>query len=150
MMRLITVVILSCLFMLYANVYGEETGKETKLYSIKIVEDKFDISLMETEREANFSIVRVIFKKGSSVGSSMFIFKGMYDIAKLRKNDYFFKAKEWEDENGDYFYKVYFFNDKNIPLKKLLGEDYSEEAQELFDELGYQSVEDLDRMFNER
>ncbi|MCP5107992.1 MAG: hypothetical protein GY950_31675 [bacterium] len=80
----------------------------------------------------------------------MFIFRGMYKIAKLRKVKYFFKAKEWQDNNNDWLYKVYFLNDKNTALKKLLGKDYSKEAQELYDELGYIAVKDLDFMFRGR
>ena len=87
------------------------------------------------------------FKKGFSVGTSVFIGKCIYNIAKLRDYEYFFKAKEWMDENRDWFYKVYFFNDAQIPLRELLGKDYSKETQDLFDTLGYQSVKDFDIMF---
>jgi len=126
---------------------AEKTSNQGALFSINIVEDRFNMSFSETERGTNYSIAKVSHEKGGSVGSSMFIFKCMYDIAKLRKYDYFFKAMEWEDDNGDWFYKVYFLNDKSVSLEKLLGKDYSKEAQELFDEVGYASVKDLDMMF---
>ena len=126
---------------------GEETKQAEKLFSKTHVEDKFDMRFAETVRETNYSIAKVTYKKGSSVGSSMFIFNGMYQIAKLRMVKYFFKAKEWQDNNNDWLYKVYFFNDKNTALKKLLGKDYSKEAQDLYDKLGYQVVKDLERVF---
>lgn len=145
-----TFVIAVLLAVISAGSCSKEVKNQEKLFSKKLVEDKFDMSFSETERGPDYSIARVSYKKGSSVGSSMFIFSGMYKIAKLRKFEYFFKAREWQDENDAWVYKIYLFNDPGIPLKKLLGKDYSKEAQELFDELGYISVKKLELMFGRK
>lgn len=126
---------------------AQEAKKQEELFSMKVVEDGFNMSFSETERKSNYSIAKVSHQEGGSVASSTFIMRGFYKIAKLRECEYFFKAREWEDDSGDWIYKVYFFSDKDIRLEKLLGEDYSEEAQELFDELGYFAVKELDIFF---
>ena len=111
------------------------------LYSRSVTEERFSMSCTETERTSAYSQLSVTYGKGSSVGSSMFIVRCFYDIARERGSSYFFKALEWSETGGPWRYKVYFLNDRSIPLRQLLGDDYSLEAQRLYDELGYQSLQ---------
>jgi hypothetical protein len=64
--------------------------------------------LDEIERFDKFSIIRVKFTSGASVPRTMFVVRCYYEMAKLRKADYFIDLKEWTDEKGDQMYKIGF------------------------------------------
>ena len=82
-----------------------------------------NMKFKEISREEKYSIVEVKYISGASVPSTMFIVKGMYEIAKLRGSNYFINLKEWKNENGDWMYKVGFTNNDNIDLSSYFGED---------------------------
>lgn len=133
-------------------VFSKDTPSEdVNLYHNEYKDDKWNLTFSEIERTDNYSTVKVIDKTGyDPVGSGMFFVKCIYDIAKQRNCKYFFSGTPWKDENGDNFCKVYFFNDKDMPLKDLLGDDYSEEAQSRFNLTGYLSVVFYDSFFSIR
>jgi hypothetical protein len=81
--------------------------------------------VVELERNANTSKLRLTYQKlGSSVGSSMFIMRGFYEVAKARGAEYFINLKEWDDQNGGRIYIAGFTNIKDADLKKEFGEEF--------------------------
>ena len=126
----------------------ENAQEEKKLYSASLIEDGYYITCQEVERGPDYSLALIKFRDGTSVGSSMFIMKCFYDIAKQRTFKYMVNGKEWDDDDSHYF-KMYFTNDNKTPLKELVGEDYSEETQQIFDDVGYLSVSLFDILFDE-
>jgi len=104
------------------------------LVQIEIKDDSGNDFLMratELKRSDRTSTIKVVCKKRiGSVGSSMFVMRAFYDIAKARKCEYFVNLKEWTDENGDWVYIGGFTNKKEADLKKEFGEqfDYNNES----------------------
>lgn len=112
------------------------------LYSKHIEDELYDITFTEIERADNYSVARIALERGPSVGSSMFLMRCWFDIASIRGFEYFMVGKEWEEDDS-YFSRVFFTHNKETPLKELLGDDYSQETQEVYDDSGYTSVEEL-------
>jgi len=123
----------------------------TELFSLDVKEDGYDITFTETERGKNYSLATVEIKEGTSVGSSMVIMKCVYEIAKQREFEYFINAdlspEDEQDENTSIM-KIFFTNDKSVPLKELVGDAYSEDLQEVYDDLGLISLSMLKMMFD--
>lgn len=115
-----------------------------ELFSLTVKEEGFDITFTETERGENYSLAKVDYKEGTSVGSSMILMKCVYEIAKARGFEYFVNTYQNDDES---MMKIYFTNDESIPLKELVGDDYSAEVQEVYDDVGMTSVSMFDIMF---
>jgi len=91
---------------------------------IKVNEGKnLIMTFDEMERQEKYSIIKLKLISGASVPSSMFILKGIYKIAKMRKALYFLNLKEWEEKDGSYFHKIGFSNDNTINAKDYFGED---------------------------
>lgn len=135
---------------LYSADINEIVTSENKdLYYKKFKDEKWDMVFSEIERSNNYSIIKSTSKKyGSTVGAGLTGMFVMYEIAKLRENEYFFPAKEWKEDKEDFWlYKVYFFNNKDIRLRELLGNDYSDEAQYKYDKIGYRSVREFEELF---
>jgi PIN domain nuclease of toxin-antitoxin system len=83
------------------------------------------IKIVEFERNTNISKLRMTHQKmGSSVGSSMFIMRGFYEVAKARGEEYFINLKEWDDKDGSRIYIAGFTNTKDADLKKEFGAEY--------------------------
>ncbi len=74
----------------------------------------------ELQRDEKTSTATVTSVGGGSVGSSMFVVRGAYDIAKARGAAYFVKLKEWEGENGAWMYLIG-FADKEVNLQEYFG-----------------------------
>src|ERR1700759_591275 len=54
----------------------------------------------EMERTPRYSVVQVTFTSGASVPSSMFIVRGMWEIARQRGLPFFIKLSEWKAPDG--------------------------------------------------
>ena len=101
----------------------------------------------EIERDANTSKLRLTYKKmGSSVGSSMFIMRGFYEVAKSRGAEYFINLKEWDDPNGGRLYIGGFTQTKNADIRKEFGNEYAL-TNDYGQSRGYMSVSELSRLF---
>jgi len=88
------------------------------------------MKIVELERNANTSKLRLTYQKmGSSVGSSVFIMRGVYEVAKARGAEYFINLKEWDDRNGGRIYIAGFTNRKDADLKKEFGEEFNYENE---------------------
>lgn len=107
------------------------------------------IKIVEFERNANTSKLRMTHQKmGSSVGSSMFIMRGFYEVAKARGEEYFINLKEWDDKDGSRIYIAGFTNTKDADLKKEFGAEY-DYNNESGQKRGFMSVSQL-KMFFEK
>lgn len=116
-------------------------GLKVELVKFEIINDEFDMTFTETKREEKYSIAKVRHGMGMSAPASIFIAYGVWKIAKERKSKYFFTAQnDDEDDEEIWTIKAFFFNEKKVPLKRLLGDDYNEEAQEIYDDIGHLSV----------
>jgi hypothetical protein len=108
------------------------------------------IKIVEFERNTNTSKFRMTHQKmGSSVGSSMFIMRGFYEVAKARGAEYFINLKEWEDKDGSRIYIAGFTNTKDADLKKEFGEEY-DYKNESGQKRGFMSVSQLKRLFERK
>ena len=121
------------------ELYHQEVNHKTKEGKDLIM--TFD----ELERQEKFSIVRVKHSSGASVPSIMFVVKGCYEIAKLRKEKYFTNLKEWTDNQGNWLYKIGYTSDKSDDPKKNYGNDI-----DMTKDLEYMSVEDLANIFERK
>lgn len=84
------------------------------------------MKIEELERNANTSKLKLTYKKmGSSVGSSMFIIRGFYEVAKARGTEYFINLKEWDDVDGGRVYIGGFTNTKDAEIQKEFGSEYA-------------------------
>jgi len=107
----------------------------------------FLMRIEEIERNAKTSKLRLTYKKmGSSVGSSMFIMQGFYEVAKSRGAKYFVNLKEWDDPEGGHLYIAGFTDKRRANIRKEFGDEYTAR-----DESGqariFMSVSELSRMF---
>jgi hypothetical protein len=139
-----------CLFLFAAPpcVLGQaepSAGDEPNLVEFEVKEDGYDITFKETERGENYSLVEIGYEEGASVGSSMILIKGVYEIAKQREFSHMFPVHLDDDGN---MMKVYFTNDASVSLEALLGDDYSDEAQEIYDDTGLLAMSMLKMMFD--
>lgn len=156
-MKRIALVTLALLVVAQQNAHPQEEKKEAEdepkekveFYAFHVKEDGFDVLFREIERGENFSVARVESKESTSVGSSMMLARAFWDIAVIRKFDYYAVGKNWRDEkNSDIGYvKVYFTNDRDIPLKELSGDDLDQDSREVYADLGYISVEEWGGLF---
>ena len=103
------------------------------------------MSFEEVSRDERTSLARVTYKSGGSVGASMFVVRGFYDIARARGAAYFIKLKEWSAADGAQMYLVGFSNDKNVPPAEYFGL-----AAPLPGEIRFMSVEQFSGIFGAR
>jgi hypothetical protein len=139
---------------------AERTDKG--LYLLRVVEPGYDVTVKETERAATFSVLEMSGLVPTMTAGGVVLMRAVYDIAKERKVEYTFSpppreghtggasAREREGRRVSMVTKVFMTNDPRTTLKELLGADYTEEAQQLFDLRGYQSVAQLAKMFGGR
>ena len=72
------------------------------------------MTFTEVERHPRYSIVKVKYVSGSSVGSAMYVVKGCWEIARQRGLEYFISLKEWRDTEGNAVFKIGFANDRTV------------------------------------
>ncbi|OGV36359.1 MAG: hypothetical protein A2X48_08975 [Lentisphaerae bacterium GWF2_49_21] len=96
-----------------------------KIDSADYGDPKSKMKLVELERNAKTSKIRLTYEKmGSSVGSSMFIVRAFYEIAKARGTEYFTNLKEWQEPDGSRIYIAGFTDTKDADIKKEFGEEF--------------------------
>ena len=78
--------------------------------------------LEEIERGANYSVVQVTRISGASVPSTMFVVRGMWEIARRRNAAYFINLKEWTTADGKTLYKAGFADTDQLDVKAYFGE----------------------------
>lgn len=99
----------------------------------------------ELSRDEKTSLARVTYRSGGSVGASMFVVRGFYDIARARGAAYFIKLKEWTGADGAQMFLVGFSNDKNLPPAEYFGV-----AAPLPEGMQYMSVQQFSGIFGAR
>lgn len=83
----------------------------------------------EISRTKNTSTARVTTEKESSVGSSFFIMRGFYEVAKARNFRYFTSLDVSQDDRGDSIIVAGFTNNKDADIKKEFGPQFSPKDQ---------------------
>ena len=105
------------------------------------------MKIIEIERNANTSKLRLTYKNmGSSVGSSMFIVRGFYEVAKARGAEYFINLKEWDDSAGGRLYIGGFTHTKDADIHKEFGNEYAL-TNDYGQSRGYMSVTQFSALF---
>ena len=106
----------------------------------------------ETERGPSHSLIEISVA-GRGLGSMLSLVKAVYDIAKERGFAYAFAtapaANPAPPPGGAadvVVIKVFMTKDRQMPLRALLGADYSQQAQDQFDRDGWMSVRQFERM----
>ena len=135
-----------------------KTRTEKGLYLLKVVEPGYDVTITETERRPQSSVVEMKGVVPTVTATGTTLFKAIYDIAKERGFEYVFLPPPSKDRpkplpkqsDGWHLtdvFTVYMVKDPKTPLKDLLGADYSDEAQQVFDQRGYLSMAMFAKMF---
>lgn len=89
-------------------------------------DSKHVMKIAELERNSKTSKLKLTYKKmGSSVGSSMFIMRGFYEVAKARGAEYFINLKEWDDPSGGRIFIGGFTSTKNANIHNEFGKEFS-------------------------
>lgn len=145
--KIITLILVSLFFVWSASFVKGETGLYHDKVNIKAESGGKDLIMTfdEVERHDKYSIVKVKRTSGASVPSIMFVVKGCYEIAKIRKEQYFINLKEWIDTDGNWVYKIGFASNNTVDPKTHFGEDI-----DLGKNLGFMSVKDYDLRWGNR
>lgn len=105
--------------------------------------------IVELERHASTSKLRLTYRKmGGSVGSSMFIVRGFYEVAKARGAEYFVNLKEWDDPDGGRLFLAGFTNTKDADIRKEFGPEFAP-TNEHGQARGYLSVSHYKPLFEQ-
>lgn len=129
------------------------------LYQQKVVEPGYDVTVIEIERAASCSELRVAGLIPTVTATGMITFRAIYHIARQRGAAYAFLGKasspptEGRSAEGwriDTTIKVYFTNDPNTPLRDLMSSDHTTEAQAMFAKTGYVPIAQLEVLFGGR
>jgi len=135
---------------------------EKGLYLLKVVEPGYDVTVKETERAPSFSVLEMSGLVQTVTSAGVVLYRAVYDIANERKFEYTFippppggsanaaGARGSEGRRIAMVTKVFMTNDTKTTLKDLLGADYTEESQRLFDQRGYQLVAQMKILFGGR
>ena len=84
------------------------------------------MKIVELERNANTSKFKLTYgQMGSSVGSSMFILRAFYEVAKARGTEYFTILSEWDDADGGRLYIGGFTNKKDADIHDEFGKQFA-------------------------
>lgn len=107
----------------------------------------------ETERGPAYSLIEIALA-GPGFRSMLSLVKAVYDIAKERGFAYAFATAPATNAApppggapGVVVIKVFMTKDRQMPLRALMGADYSQQAQDQFDRDGWMSVRQFERMF---
>jgi hypothetical protein len=98
------------------------------------------MSAEELRRDPKISEIKVIFRSGASVPSSMFIVRAMYDIALERKAKYFVKLRERRAADGATIFLVGFSASDQVDPRKYFGLPDIEPAPEFMSVEMYRSL----------
>ena len=135
--------------MLFGAFFFQPANADEKLHHSEVNQKNpggkdLTMTFEETKREGDISTVKVTMTSGASVPSAMFIMRGVYDIAKIRKKGFLIKLSEKEEEDGSWTYRFGFANDSKVNPQK-----HFNLKEPLPDDEGYtfMAVKDLDLIF---
>lgn len=128
------------------------------LYLHTVVEPGYDVTVTEIERGVNYSVLDMKGFVPTVTAGGVVLFRAVYDIARERGFSHAFlvpprqpqrppvgRTDKGRDVSG--VTKVFMIKDPQTDPKDLLGGDYSVEAQQLYDKLGYTSIAQLAALF---
>jgi len=156
------VVGMNTVVMLAAQQPGRAAERTDKgLYLLKVVESGYDVTVKEIERAPRYSVLEMTGLVPTVTAGGVVLFRAIHDIAKERGFEYTFSPPPppgqpagtrggSEGRRVSVVTKVFMTNDAKMALKELMGADYTDEAQKLFDLRGYLSVAALAKMFGGR
>jgi hypothetical protein len=122
------------------------------LYLAKVVEPGYEVTVTETERGENYSVLDIKGFVPTVTAGGTILFRALYVIGKERGFTHVFVVPSRQPppagrtEKGrdiSAVTKVFLLKDPKTPLKELLGGEYSDNAQQLFNQQGYLSVAQL-------
>ena len=90
------------------------------------------MTFTEAERHPRYSIVKVTYVSGSSVGSAMYVVKGCWEIARQRGLEYFINLKEWGDSAGNAVLKIGFTDDRTVDPRTYFDTDIDPNKELIF------------------
>lgn len=106
--------------------------------------------IVELERNDRTSKLKLTYRRmGTSVGSSMFIMRGFYEIAKARGAEYFINLKEWDDPEGGRLYVGGFTNRKDADPGREFGAEFAR-THDLAPAGNFMSVSQLKLLFEKK
>jgi hypothetical protein len=109
-----------------AAAVGPRAAAQTELYVAEVNEEggpkPLKMRVEEIERAPRFSILRVTHTSGASVPSSMFVARALWEIARLRKTEFFINLKEWDGPDGTRLYKVGYSDSDKVDVPEYFGE----------------------------
>ena len=133
-----------------ANEAAKPTSMLVQVSSADYGDTKCMMKIVELERNAKTSRLRLTYKKmGSSVGSSMFIMRGFYEVAKARGAEYFTNLKEWDDPDGGRIFIAGFTDTKNANIHDEFGKEFSL-TNDYGQARGYMSVSQCNLLWGRR
>jgi hypothetical protein len=147
MMRFILLGLMMASSLGVASLGSSRLGAAEPVKLVKMECNQADLVMTgtELERAEKTSTIRVVRKKGGSVGSSLFVMGVFLEVAEARKCEYFVNLKEWRADDGSWMIVGGFTNRKDADIKKEFGEQYDYQ-----DEHGqtrrFLSVSELNRM----
>ena len=149
MVRLMLLLVLA----LAANGCDQRDGGESRESNLIVLDSEetgsagLNMRLEELSRTRNSSSVRVTYQEGDSVPSSLFIVRGLYEIAKDRGFSYWLTLDRNKDSDGNTMYVVGFTNEEDPDIAAEFGDQYSDLNQN--DPMHQiQSLEEYDILFN--
>jgi HEAT repeat protein len=114
------------------NPSDEPTSEQDDLRDLVVVDSsdygdtEFMMRMVELERNAKTSKLRLTYKKRSSaVGSSMFMMWGLYEVAKARGTEYFICLDGSSDRQNETVFIAGFTNTKDADIQEIFGKLYS-------------------------
>ena len=114
------------------NPSDEPTSEQDDRQALIVVDSadysdtEFMMRMVELERNAKTSKLRLTYKKRSSaVGSSMFMMWGLYEVAKARGTEYFICLDGSSDRQNETVFIAGFTNTKDADIQEIFGELYS-------------------------
>lgn len=141
---------------------AQESGRtvertEEGLYLLTVVEPGYDLTVREIERSAKSSVLEMSGLVPTVTAGGVVMFRAMYDIAREREFEYTFSipqsrgqtSRGTEGRRVSLVTRLFVTNDADTRLEELLGDYYTEEAQQMFDRRGYQSVAQLATLFGD-
>lgn len=88
-----------------------------------------DFKIVEVERKPKTSLLRRTGVHSSAFVDSLETAAALLKVAKARGDKYFITLKEWDGNDGSWFYLVGFTKSKDTDLKKWFGHDFTEKDE---------------------
>jgi hypothetical protein len=99
----------------------------------------------EVARNEKDSIVEVDLHTRGACTKGLFVTRGCYEIAKIRRSPYFIVLRDWEGPDDKVLYRIGFSPDDKVDPKAYFGGEIDEDG-----DLKFMSVKDCDELWGGR